>query len=106
MKLFLTCSFLACFALAAGAAETNAPAIIPIPQEMTRGQGIFLLRFDPQKVIGDAIRVKDSGSKETAEFLAARLRSGTGGSVTITPPLKVTGAGNIWLFTNKADSTL
>ena len=65
MKLPLIQLFLACFTFAAIGADTNAPAIIPIPQQMTVQEGVFTLQ--PQTKIQ-----VDSPSKVTGEFLATR----------------------------------
>lgn len=97
MKPILPSLFLFCIAFAAFA-ETDKPAIIPIPKEMTMQDGVFHLAAEPQILI-------DSTSKETGEFLAAKLRKGTGHPVKVTPPLKNTRQGNIWLFI-KADPAL
>jgi hexosaminidase len=99
MRLPLVQLFLGCFAFAAAAAETNAPAIIPIPQEMTVQEGTFTLASKPEVLV-------DSDSRDTAEFLAARLRTGTGYPVKVTHSSTIIGAGNIWLFTKNADPAL
>jgi hexosaminidase len=80
MKFPLWQLFLGCLAFAA-AAETNAPSLIPIPQEMTVQEGVFRL--------GPATTIQAGpASRETAEFLARRLQTGTGWEIKFTPPLK------------------
>jgi hexosaminidase len=97
MKLSLASLFLACFGLAA-AADTNAPAIIPIPQQMTVQPGVFTLGPD-SKVLAD------SASQATGEFLAARLRTGTGYPVKVADDA-AGGSGCVLLTTKDADPAL
>ena len=53
------------------AADTNSPAIIPLPQKMEMRDGAF-------KLSPDTKIVTDFGSRETGKFLAGRLRKSTG----------------------------
>jgi len=71
MKLPLAQLFIACFAVAAATAQSNTPAIIPVPQHMTVQEGVFTLWPETKVVV-------DSSSKATGKFLAARLHTGTG----------------------------
>ena len=63
--------FLCQLATTASAAETNGPAIIPLPQKMTLQAGAFKLTPDTRIFV-------DSASRETGNFLTERLRKSTG----------------------------
>jgi len=92
MKTILTQVLLASLVFAS-ASQAEPPAIIPVPVEMTMDQGVFHL--DP----GVEIRA-DSGTHATAQFLAQRLRTGTGF------PVEISHHGEIWLSTQDADPSL
>jgi hexosaminidase len=66
LALLLCQAATACFA-----ADTNAPALIPVPQKMVLGEGVFTLK-------PDTIICADHASVATANQLAARLRQSTG----------------------------
>lgn len=81
----------------AAAAQTTAPAIIPLPEHMTVEKGDFNLR-PSTKILADA------SSRETAEFLAAKLRRGTGFPMSVSALGKSSHA--IRLETTAADKAL
>ena len=70
-KSFVTGIFLCLLGTAISAADTNRLAIIPWPQKVVMQAGAFRLTPDTRVYV-------DSGSRETAQFLTARLRSSTG----------------------------
>jgi len=70
MKSSLIHLFLAFFVFTA-AAQTNAPAIIPLPQHMDVREGAFVL-WPETKILVNA------AAKDTGKFLADRLRASTG----------------------------
>ncbi len=81
------------------AVEPAGPAVIPLPQKMEIRSGTFGLAPDTHISA-------DSGSGETARFLAVRLRTATGYPFDILG-IKSSGAsGNILLTTNHADPDL
>lgn len=96
---------LGCASLIALASIVNAaatvPALIPAPQKMELGDGIFRLSPDTPIFV-------DRASRKTGEFLAEHLRKATGYSFKVhtrlfhSAPVK----GAILLTTKKADSTL
>jgi hexosaminidase len=57
--------------ISAFAADTNGPAIIPLPQKMELQAGTFTLTPDTRVYV-------DSASRATAKFLTTRLRQSTG----------------------------
>jgi hexosaminidase len=83
------------FAATARAAE---PAIIPAPQEMKAQDGVFVLRPETEVLADGPVR-------QTAMFLAERLRHGTGFGLPIRSTTKPP-TGNILLTTKDADPTL
>jgi len=82
-------------ALATRAAE---PALIPMPQTMTVGEGVFALRADTPILV-------DGKSRKTGEFLAQRLRAATGYAFPVSKAGKSTG-GAVWLSTKDSDASL
>lgn len=88
MKFPLTQLLIACFALATAVAQPSAPALIPQPAEVTPQAGVFQL--------GASAAIACPGLKSTGEFLAARLRRGTGFKIPVSGPLK-TDQGSILL---------
>lgn len=68
--------FLCLSAAAAFAAETNLPAIIPLPQKMERREGVF--RLQPDNPSPGARILVDAASEETGQYLARQLRKSTG----------------------------
>jgi hexosaminidase len=100
MKLPLTLLFLSCFTFVAGAEETNVPALIPVPQEISLQGGVFNLGPETKILV-------DSAAKDTGKFLAARLRRGTGYPMIVKVVRHPKGAiEGIWLSTNDADPAL
>jgi hexosaminidase len=74
------------------------PALIPIPMHIQARDGTF--------VLGRKTAIyADTASTATGEFLAARLRQGTGYRIPVKPPGKST-AGGIVLTTEGADPSL
>jgi hexosaminidase len=89
--------------VAAAALAVNEPAIIPQPQELTLGGGVFTL--------APGTRIfTDAAAGDTGKFLAGRLRPSTGYGLEIQAagsfdPAALP-AGGILLTTNQADETL
>ena len=83
------------------AAETNSPGLLPVPQKMTLGEGVFKLGPDTRIYV-------DSASRSTGEWLAARLRQATGYNFKIRSKSRATNAinGGILLTTNQAKAHL
>jgi hexosaminidase len=97
MKSVLLQLCVACCAFVA-AAETNTPSIIPLPQEMTVQKGVYHLGPETKILV-------DSDSKDTGNFLAMRLRTGTGYPMKVAKGLISTG-GSILLSTHCAGTNL
>ncbi len=74
------------------------PAIIPVPREMKVQSGVFTLRPDTSILAG-------ARDRETAMFLAERLRHGTGLMLPIRSTTRPV-TGNIFLTTKDADPLL
>jgi hexosaminidase len=83
------------------AADTNSPAIIPLPQKMELRAGAF-------KLSPDTKIVTDFGSRETGKFLAEPLRKSTGYPVKTGIKFfgATAGANSILLTTKNADTNL
>jgi hexosaminidase len=83
------------------AADTNSPAIIPLPQKMELRNGAF-------KLSPDTKIVTDFGSRETGKFLAEPLRKSTGCPVKTGIKFfgATAGANSILLTTKNADTNL
>ncbi|MGA2174177.1 MAG: beta-N-acetylhexosaminidase [Verrucomicrobiota bacterium] len=73
MKSAIAIGLTACW-LAATALAATEPAVIPKPQKMERTEGEF-------KLAPDLVIATDAASKDTAKFLAERLRPATGYSI-------------------------
>ncbi len=88
-------------AATAFAANTNTPAIIPLPQKMELRDGVFHLT-------GSTTIYVDSASRDTAPFLTERLRPSTGYTlkVTTTSHPEAPIAGGILLTTRNANTNL
>jgi len=71
IKSSLTGILLCLTAVTAAAADTNRPAIIPWPQQVTLEAGVFRLTPDTRVYV-------DSASRKTGKFLTERLRPATG----------------------------
>ena len=59
------------------AVEAKLPAIIPLPQKLSAGEGSFNLRPDKSGTAGVKI-VADSGGEATGQFLATALEKSAG----------------------------
>jgi len=71
IKSSITGILLCLTAVAVSAADTNRPAIIPWPQQVTLEAGVFRLTPDTRVYV-------DSASRKTGKFLTERLRPATG----------------------------
>ena len=71
MKCKITGMLFSLLAATALAADTNAPSLLPVPQKMVVGRGVF--KLTPKTRI-----CTDAASRATGEFLAAQLRQSTG----------------------------
>jgi hexosaminidase len=80
-------------------ADAEAPAIIPLPQEVRLQPGSFALRS------GTKIRV-DSGTEATGRYLAAEVRRRTSLECDIVPGAKARAGGNIELTLQGANPAL
>ena len=92
------------------AKAANIPAIIPQPQQIKINKGAFQLR-DNHRLLGLFPRpgtkiVVDTASRETAEFLAARLREATDYPFEIVSADSNNLSGNILLTTHDSKSSL
>src|ERR1700744_1556860 len=85
----------------ASAADTNAPAIIPQPQQMELQSGVFTLTS------AAGIHV-DAASRATGNYLAAHLRPATGYPLALNGKwfFSAFGPGDIVLTTHNADTNL
>jgi hexosaminidase len=83
------------------AAETNGPAIIPLPQKLELRDGVFNLTADTKIIT-------DFNGRETGNFLVARLCQSTGWPLQTgtAKSLMTPVEGNIVLTTNDADTNL
>ncbi|HEY3852873.1 MAG TPA: beta-N-acetylhexosaminidase [Verrucomicrobiae bacterium] len=96
MKASISQVLVALFCLAATARAVE-PAIIPVPQEMKLQDGVFTLRADT-KILADG------RDRETAMFLAEKLRHGTGLTLPIRSAVRPS-TGGILLTTKNADQS-
>jgi alpha-L-fucosidase len=99
-KIVIVAALLALIEVVAGAAESNAPAIIPAPQKLETRAGAF-------SVTRTTRIVTDAASRETAALLAAPMRVSTGFPL----PIETAGSGEapkgaIVLTTQGAKSSL
>ncbi len=76
MRLFFAGTFLCLTVATVPGADTNGLAIIPWPQTVTMEAGVFMLTPDTRVYV-------DFASRETGNFLTARLRPSTGYSLAI-----------------------
>ncbi len=79
----------------------NPPAIIPEPQKIELGNGTFTLEPDTRIYV-------DLASRQTGEFLAAKLRQSTGYPLKVSAKFfsSATVKGGILLTTNDANTSL
>jgi hexosaminidase len=103
MKTRFSTAFCAMFFCVSAALAVNEPAIIPLPQNLTRLDGAF-------KLTPNTRLYTDPASMDTGGFLAEQLRKSTGGRFRIsgktTPDLETKIADGILLTTKDADAAL
>jgi hexosaminidase len=89
----------AIFSLLSGAlwAEAQAPAIIPLPQEMEVQPGSFVLRAHARLLGAGTKIVVSPGAEETGRYLAAELRRRTLAELEVMAESKAPASGNIEL---------
>lgn len=90
----------ASISVAVNALAVTEPAIIPMPRSMSVKEGFFTLK-------SDMVVCTDEASRETAEYLAVRLRRATGYQIKVNPSQgKTAGKGGILITTADAKSSL
>src|SRR5260370_32404896 len=102
MKSQIVGIILSLLAASAFAADTAAPAIIPLPQKRELHEGVFKLRPEVEILVDDA-------SMETGRFLADRVNKSTGYRLKARVQTKARGQavkGNIVLTTQGASADL
>ena len=89
-----------CFFTMTGLAAGGALGLVPLPQTVQRGEGVFLVQ--------PSVRIfTDAASRECGEYLAARLRGATGYPVKVEAASPAgTNRGNIFLTTHGSKAGL